>query len=151
MSMEERKLTAGIMSVSTSAPVYASQPGKCSVDTVQVHKIQIYVKDSLWAMSDESRGIVDKKFQATASRLLDEVNGRRGLPRQGRYDVSFSECHFDGAQGMVALAGTYPNGVSDYFLPGTNLSLGRVDADLKLYFPDGPPSEIHLMLKQCDS
>ena len=149
MSMEERKFEAGIMETVQSAPVYASQPGECPVGTGRVHKVQIYVKDFQWAFTDEPRGIIDKQLEATASRLLDEVNGRRGLPRRDRYDVSFSECHFDGAQGMVALAGTYSNGVSDYYLPGTNLSMARIGSYLRQYFPDGAPEEVHLMLEKA--
>ena len=147
MSIEERKFEAGIMETSLSAPVYASQPDSCPVGSGQIHKVQIFVKDFQWAFTDERRGIIEKQLHATASRLLDEVNGRRGLPRRGKYDVSFSECHFDGAQGEVALAGTYENGVSDYYLPGTDLSMARIDSVLRLYFPDGAPEKVHLMLE----
>lgn len=149
MSMEERKLEAGIMETSLSTPVYASQPDNCPIGSGQIHRVQIFVKDFQWAFTDERRGIVEKKLHATASRLLDEVNGRRGLPRRDRYNVSFSECHFDGAQGEVALAGTYDNGVSDYYLPGTDLSMARIDSVLRLYFPDGAPEKVHLMLEKA--
>ena len=147
--MEERKLEAGLMETVLSEPVYASQPDSCPVGSGQVHRVQIYVIDFQWAFTDKNHGIVDKQLHATASRLLDEVNGRRGLPRRDRYNVSFSECHFEGAQGEVALAGTYSNGVSDYYLPGTDLSMARIDEDLKLYFPDGAPDKIHLMLEKA--
>ena len=149
MSIEEREFEAGLMEAPLSAPVYASQPDSCPVGAGQVHKVQIFVKDFQWAFTDERRGIVEKQLHATASRLLDEVNGRRGLPRRGTYDVSFSECHFDGAQGEVALAGTYENGVSDYYLPGTDLSMARIDSVLRLYFPEGAPEKVHLMLEKA--
>ncbi len=150
MSIEERKFEAGLMEAPLSAPVYASQPDNCPVGSGQVHKVQIYVKDFLWAFTDEGRGIIDETLHATASRLLDEVNGRRGLPRRDRYNVSFSECHFEGAQGEVALAGTYNNGVSDYYLPGTDLSMARVGSYLRLYFPNGAPEKVHLMLEKAE-
>ena len=150
MSMEERKFEAGLMEAPLSAPVYASQPDACPIGAGQIHKVQIFVKDFQWAFTDERRGIVEKQLHATASRLLDEVNGRRGLPRRGKYDVSFSECHFDGAQGEVALAGTYDNGVSDYYLPGTDLSMARIDSVLRLYFPQGAPEKVHLMLEKAE-
>ena len=149
MSMEERKFEAGLMEAPLSAPVYASQPDSCPTGAGEIHKVQIFVKDFQWAFTDERRGIVEKKLEATASRLLDEVNGRRGLPRRDRYDVSFSECHFDGAQGEVVLAGTYSNGVSDYYLPGTDLSMARIGSYLRLYFPDGAPEKVHLMLEKA--
>ena len=149
MSMEERKFEAGLMEAPLSAPVYASQPDNCPIGAGQVHKVQIFVKDFLWAFTDEGRGIVDETLHATASRLLDEVNGRRGLPRRDRYNVSFSECHFEGAQGEVMLAGTYENGVSDYYLPRTDLSMARVGSYLRLYFPDGAPEKVHLMLEKA--
>ena len=149
MSMEERKFEAGIMETSLSAPVYASQPDSCPVGSGQIHQVQIYVKDFQWTFTDEGRGIVEETLHATASRLLDEVNGRRGLPRRDRYNVSFSECHFEGAQGEVALAGTYENGVSDYYLPGTDLSMARIGSYLRLYFPKGAPEKVHLMLEKA--
>ena len=150
MSMEERKLEAGLIEAPLSEPVYASQPDNCPIGSGQIHQVQIYVKDFQWTFTDEGRGIVEETLHATASRLLDEVNGRRGLPRRDRYNVSFSECHFDGAQGEVALAGTYENGVSDYYLPGTDLSMARIGSYLRLYFPDGAPEKVHLMLEKAE-
>ena len=148
--MEERKFEAGLMQAPLSAPVYASQPDACPIGAGQIHKVRIFVKDFQWAFTDERRGIVDKKLEATASRLLDEVNGRRGLPRRGEYNVSFSQCHFDGAQGEVVLVASYKNGVADYWLPGTDLSMARIGSYLRLYFPDGAPEKVHLMLEKAE-
>lgn len=150
MSIEERKFEAGLMTATPDAPEFISLPGECPVGAGKIHKVEIYLKDFLWTFSDEKRDLKDVQLEARASRILDQINGRLGLPRRYHYEVLFSDCHFEGAMGMVTLAGTYSNGVSDYYLAGTHISMARIGSYLRLYFPDGAPNNVHIQLKQLE-
>ena len=151
MSIEERKFKAGLMLAAPQATPYLSVPTDCPVGAGKIHQIEIYEKDFLWAFTCESQGLQEEiKLDPMASRILDAINNRLGLPRHHRYEVTFSDCHFEDAQGMVVLAGHYTNGVSDYYLPGSNLGMARVGPYTKLWYPDGPPKNIHLKFKQLE-
>ena len=148
MSIEERKFEAGLMTSTIDAPKISSEPGFCPAGAGRVHSVEMYLKDFVWTFSDERRDLKDVQLTAMASRILDAINGRLGLPRRYHYEVLFSDCHFEGAMGMVALAGTYTNGVSDYYLPGSNFPMARIGSYLRLYFPEGAPNNVHIQLKQ---
>ena len=149
MSIEERKFKAGLMPTARTSSPFLSVPTECPVGAGRLHTVEIYVKDNLWAFTCESRGLQKEvELSAMASRILDAINCRLGLPRRHRYEVTFSDCHFEDAQGMVRLAGHYTNGDSDYYLPGSGLGLARVGSYLRLWYPDGPPENLHLKFKR---
>lgn len=118
-------------------------------NTLETHKLRVYMENLDWVFDDVSRGLVKKPFTHGMDEVINSLINRDHIAIG--FDFIFSENEFEEYMGVLALEkkGSHPNDAHGYYYsfagPGKNIECW-LDVDLLLYFKE-VPSKIYIQAK----